>query len=143
MVVESPLTQRANFSSHLTEPQRQRVSLVGRDTQPPLRAAIISMRLAESVCRQFDIETYEVAGNRAVVHIDIKVSGVVHRTMLRHPGSDRPVVPRGVLDQVVRVAGGDAVMICDLDHVAEMTPRLRRRIELDFPEPGSAEGLCD
>jgi hypothetical protein len=32
-------------------------------------------------------------------------------------------------------------MICDPDHVAEMTPRLRRRIERDFPEPGSAEGV--
>ena len=59
-----------------------------------LGAAIISLRLVESVCRQFDIETYEVAGSCAVVDIDIKASGVVHRTMLPRPGSDRQVVTR-------------------------------------------------
>ena len=92
--MESLLPQRSNFGSHLSEPQRQRVGFVGRDAEPSHGAVIISLRLVESVCRQFDIETYEVAGSCAVVDIHIKASGVVHRTMLPRPGSDRQVVTR-------------------------------------------------
>lgn len=80
---KSSLSKRANLPCHLTQPQCKGISIVGRDTKPSYWATIVSSCAVESVCRKFDIETYEVAGTRSIVDIDVKAAGIVHVTMLR------------------------------------------------------------
>jgi hypothetical protein len=50
-----------------------------------------------------------------------------------------PSAATGRLDQGVKGRLRDALLVCDPDDVAEVSSRLRRRIELGFPEPESAE----
>ena len=81
------LSKRANLPCQLTQPQCKGLGIVGCDTEPSHWATIVSPCAVESVCREFDIETYELAGARSIVDIDVKAAGIVHVTMLPHSGS--------------------------------------------------------